>query len=92
MLIAGQATEIVDAGYYLGQAFKDWFGSVQQDAVETGRKRRVLLVDADLRKPGVHQVFDSGTCTGANAHRYYSYRTERGQTGRMLALLALSPA
>jgi two-component system chemotaxis sensor kinase CheA len=44
-IIAGQATEIVDAGYYLGQAFKDWFGSVQQDAAETGKRRRVLLVD-----------------------------------------------
>jgi two-component system chemotaxis sensor kinase CheA len=44
-IIAGQATEIVDAGYYLSQAFKDWFGSMEQDAVETGKKRRVLLVD-----------------------------------------------
>jgi two-component system chemotaxis sensor kinase CheA len=44
-IIAGQATEIVDAGYYLSQAFKDWFGSQQQDAVETGKRRRVLLVD-----------------------------------------------
>jgi two-component system, chemotaxis family, sensor kinase CheA len=44
-IIAGHATEIVDAGYYLGQAFKDWFGSIEQDAVEAGKKRRVLLVD-----------------------------------------------
>jgi two-component system chemotaxis sensor kinase CheA len=44
-IIAGQATEIVDAGYYLSQAFKDWFGSVEADAVATGKKRRVLLVD-----------------------------------------------
>jgi len=44
-IIAGQATEIVDAGYYLSQAFKDWFGSQQQDAVDTGKRRRVLLVD-----------------------------------------------
>ena len=44
-IIAGQATEIVDAGYYLSQAFKDWFGSVQEDAVDTGKSRRVLLVD-----------------------------------------------
>ncbi len=44
-IIAGQATEIVDAGYYLSQAFKDWFGSAQQDEVENGKRRRVLLVD-----------------------------------------------
>jgi two-component system chemotaxis sensor kinase CheA len=44
-IIAGQATEIVDAGYYLSQAYKDWFGSQQQDAAEAGARRRVLLVD-----------------------------------------------
>ncbi len=48
------------------------------------------LVIAEARAAGAHQVFDSGTCTGANAHLYYSYRVERGKTGRMLALLALS--
>ena len=49
------------------------------------------LIVAQARAAGVHQVFDSGTCTGANADRYYSYRVERGKTGRMLALLALTP-
>jgi two-component system chemotaxis sensor kinase CheA len=44
-IIACQATEIVDAGYYLSQAYKDWFGSQQQDAAEAGTRRRVLLVD-----------------------------------------------
>ncbi|MDR3403143.1 MAG: polyphenol oxidase family protein [Chthoniobacter sp.] len=39
---------------------------------------------------GVTQVQDCGTCTGANPDRYYSYRMERGKTGRMLALLALN--
>ncbi|MDD5350124.1 MAG: polyphenol oxidase family protein [Chthoniobacteraceae bacterium] len=38
---------------------------------------------------GVGEVVDSGACTGANLDRYYSYRLEKGQTGRMLALLAL---
>ncbi len=32
-------------------------------------------------------VTDSGSCTGANVDRYYSYRVEKGATGRMLALL-----
>lgn len=48
------------------------------------------LIVAEARAAGALQVFDSGTCTGANADRYYSYRVERGKTGRMLALLALS--
>lgn len=38
---------------------------------------------------GVGEVVDCGDCTGANPDRYYSYRMEKGKTGRMLALLAL---
>jgi polyphenol oxidase len=41
------------------------------------------------REAGVGAVHDCGICTGANLDRYYSYRMEKGQTGRMLALLAL---
>ena len=48
------------------------------------------LIIAQARAAGVQRVFDSGACTGANPDRYYSYRIERGKTGRMLALLALS--
>lgn len=49
------------------------------------------LITEQARKAGVTQVHDCGTCTGANPDRYYSYRMERGKTGRMLALLALNP-
>ncbi len=48
------------------------------------------LIVAQCRAAGVTQVADCGICTGANPDRYYSYRIERGKTGRMLALLALS--
>jgi copper oxidase (laccase) domain-containing protein len=34
-------------------------------------------------------VFDSGENTANNLEKYYSYRMEKGATGRMLALLAL---
>lgn len=40
---------------------------------------------------GVAEVVDAGTCTASNPDRYYSYRREKGQTGRMLALLAILP-
>ena len=43
------------------------------------------------RALGVKQIRDSGTCTACDLHRYYSYRAEKGKTGRMLALLALNP-
>lgn len=39
---------------------------------------------------GVRQIFDCGKNTAADLARYYSYRVERGKTGRMLALLALA--
>ena len=44
---------------------------------------------AQCRAAGVEQVVDSGICTATHPDRYYSYRAERGKTGRMLALLAL---
>jgi copper oxidase (laccase) domain-containing protein len=42
------------------------------------------------RAAGLRSVYDSGACTASRADRYYSYRREKGQTGRMLALLALA--
>jgi copper oxidase (laccase) domain-containing protein len=42
-----------------------------------------------LRAAGVEQMHDSGRCTACGLTRYYSYRVEKGRTGRMLALLAL---
>ncbi len=35
------------------------------------------------------QVHDVGTCTACDLTRYYSYRAEKGKTGRMLALLGM---
>lgn len=43
------------------------------------------------RAAGVEDVRDAGICTGSNIGTYYSYRVERGLTGRMLAVLALAP-
>ena len=38
---------------------------------------------------GVTAVHDCRTCTASDPEKYYSYRREMGQTGRLLALLAL---
>lgn len=49
----------------------------------------------DLRRhlvtEGVNVISDSGECTAADANRFYSYRRDKGRTGRMLAVLALKP-
>jgi copper oxidase (laccase) domain-containing protein len=34
-------------------------------------------------------VFDDGVCTTSDQEKYYSYRAEKGATGRMLAVLGL---
>jgi purine-nucleoside/S-methyl-5'-thioadenosine phosphorylase / adenosine deaminase len=43
------------------------------------------------RAQGVLEIHDSGVCTACDLDHYYSYRAEKGKTGRMLALLALDP-
>ena len=43
------------------------------------------------RAQGVVEIHDSGVCTACDLDRYYSYRAEKGKTGRMLALLGLNP-
>jgi copper oxidase (laccase) domain-containing protein len=49
----------------------------------------------DLEGVGISHIFDCGEDTGADLEKYYSYRMEKGRTGRMLALFAIqqsSPA
>ncbi|MFA6279787.1 MAG: chemotaxis protein CheW [Bdellovibrionales bacterium] len=44
-IIAGKATDIIDTGHYLAQAYQDWFGSQQDSSFGTEQLHRVLLVD-----------------------------------------------
>ncbi len=44
-VIAGKATEIIDAGFYLTQASTDWFGKMGDGDRERDKGKRVLLVD-----------------------------------------------
>ena len=48
--------------------------------------RRSFFKYRDL---GVTAVHDCDVCTACDLNRYYSYRAEKGRTGRMLAFLAL---
>jgi len=38
----------------------------------------------------VKEIDDSDVCTACDLNRYYSYRAEKGKTGRMLAMLGLN--
>jgi copper oxidase (laccase) domain-containing protein len=51
----------------------DFAAQIRQQALEAG-------VPAE-------QIHDTGLCTALDLHRFYSYRMEKGRTGRMLALL-----
>ena len=44
-VIGGKATDIIDAGYYLTQAFHDWFASDRETLEGDGNGRRLLVVD-----------------------------------------------
>ncbi|MBW7852045.1 MAG: chemotaxis protein CheW [Rhodospirillales bacterium] len=45
-VVASKATDLIDAGYYLTQAYSDWFGSLDEDTYgEEDHAKRVLLVD-----------------------------------------------
>ena len=46
-------------------------------------------IRAQCVSEGLRKVFDAGTCTASNPESFYSYRREKGKTGRMLALLSL---
>ena len=50
-------------------------------AVEIIRQCRAL---------GVKQIHDSSICTACDLDQYYSYRAEKGKTGRMLAVIGLT--
>jgi polyphenol oxidase len=46
-------------------------------------------IGRQLRAAGVRHYHDCGICTASNLGRYYSYRAEKGKTGRMWAILML---
>jgi polyphenol oxidase len=46
-------------------------------------------IAAQLRTENVNKIYDNQDNTGCDLDRFYSYRMEKGRTGRMLAYLAL---
>ncbi len=45
-VVAGKATDLIDAGYFLTQAYGDWFGTADEQGFgESSRSKRILLVD-----------------------------------------------
>jgi copper oxidase (laccase) domain-containing protein len=92
-----KGTELGIASTAIG-AMAEHFGSRPADLVvqlspcirpphyETDFAGEIVRQCRDL---GVTAVNDCGVCTACDLNRYYSYRVEKGRTGRMLAFLAL---
>ncbi len=94
---AGTAANITGAAI---ARMRDEFGVDPADvAVHLGPCIRPPLYETDFaaeivaqaRATGAAEVRDEGICTGRDVGRYYSYRVERGRTGRMLAAVQLLP-
>ncbi|HVM60218.1 MAG TPA: polyphenol oxidase family protein [Verrucomicrobiae bacterium] len=48
-------------------------------------------IEGQLHQAGVRDIHNPRVCTACHLDRYFSYRAEKGHTGRMLAVLALNP-
>jgi YfiH family protein len=46
-------------------------------------------IEGQLREAGVREIHNPRICTACHLDRYFSYRAEKGHTGRMLAVLSL---
>jgi purine-nucleoside/S-methyl-5'-thioadenosine phosphorylase / adenosine deaminase len=93
-----KGTELAIAAKGIGQ-MRQHFGSIPANLiVELSSCIRPPHYEIDFaaaiieqcRVAGVEKIHDSGICTACDVARYYSYRVEKGRTGRMLALLALA--
>ncbi len=47
-------------------------------------------IETQLRDAGVRDIHNPRICTACHLDRYFSYRAEKGHTGRMLAVLSLT--
>jgi polyphenol oxidase len=46
-------------------------------------------IEEQAKACGVRHYYDCGTCTATRLDRYYSYRSEKGKTGRMWAVFMI---
>ncbi|MDA0812895.1 MAG: polyphenol oxidase family protein [Verrucomicrobia bacterium] len=61
---------------------------IRPPAYEVDFAAQILVQAAELGIPA-GQIFDCGACTAQGLDKYYSYRVEMGQTGRLLALFGI---
>jgi YfiH family protein len=60
-------------------------GGLRLDLAEANRRQ---LLSAGLSAEAIHSL---GLCTSCHTDRFFSYRAERGRTGRMMAVIGVRP-
>lgn len=96
-LRAGLGPSICGKCYQVGedvrrQFLKAWGSEAEQFFTKTERGLYLDLWRANewtLRQAGVKQIENSGFCTAEHLDEWYSYRKEKGATGRFAVVIAL---
>ena len=76
------------------QFFKKWGDRASDFIAETPTGYYLDLWAANewtLRSAGIRHLEQSHLCTAENLHEWYSYRKEKGLTGRFAAVISLTP-
>jgi copper oxidase (laccase) domain-containing protein len=92
-----KGTELAIAGEAIDQMVANFGSKVADLVVQLSPCIRPPHYEVDIapriieqcRSRGLTRIHDGGVCTACDLRRYYSYRAEKGKTGRMLALLGL---
>ncbi|MCB1096967.1 MAG: polyphenol oxidase family protein [Verrucomicrobiae bacterium] len=75
------STRVADLVVQLGPCIRPPAYEVDFAAQILGQARELAIPE--------EQIFDCGSCTAQGLDKYYSYRLEKGKTGRMLALFGI---
>lgn len=93
-LMAWFGPAISQAAFEVGAEVRDSFGDWGQSDIwfqKNGRGRLQAdlygLANARLHAGGVADVYGGGLCTHGDAMRFYSYRRDGGDTGRLLSFI-----
>jgi YfiH family protein len=74
-----------EVGEEVAQHFADWPEGIVRDGVP--RLSLPAINELQARLAGVRQVWMSGECTFCRPERFYSFRREKEQAGRMISFI-----
>jgi copper oxidase (laccase) domain-containing protein len=83
-----------EVGEEVRQLFRSRF-AYADELFDDGTRPRMDLVEANRRQLmnsglALDAVFNLSECTSCGVQRYFSYRAERGKTGRLMAAIGIA--